>query len=185
MSFKMIAAIAAMAMAAAACQQIPENMTVAQFCAQPDKANTDVCKINVEIDGQKRALASTDMSLARAREIADNALARANNAQSTADAALAAATDAKGRRLDVIDLPAPDTLTDAHGFVDWSYVNHLVINGAVIACAFGEPVADARAADILAAAYPGRRIIPVDARELFNRGGGVHCITQQQPKPLT
>lgn len=100
-------------------------------------------------------------------------------------AILAAATDAKGRRLDVIDLPAPDTLTDAHGFVDWSYVNHLVINGAVIACAFGEPVADARAADILAAAYPGRRIIPVDARELFNRGGGVHCITQQQPKPLT
>jgi len=95
MSFKIIAAIAAMAMAAAACQQIPENMTVAQFCAQPDKANTDVCKINVEIDGQKRALASTDMSLARAREIADNALARANNAQSTADAALAAATDAK------------------------------------------------------------------------------------------
>jgi agmatine deiminase len=99
-------------------------------------------------------------------------------------AILAAATDAKGRRLEVIDLPAPDTLTDAHGFVDWSYVNHLVINGAVIACAFGEPVADARAADILAAAYPGRRIVPVDARELFNRGGGVHCITQQQPKPL-
>ena len=99
-------------------------------------------------------------------------------------ALLAAATDAKGRRLEVIDLPAPDTQTDAHGFVDWSYVNHLVINGAVIACAFGEAKADARAADILAAAYPGRRIIPVDARELFARGGGVHCITQQQPKPL-
>lgn len=97
-------------------------------------------------------------------------------------AQLAAATDAKGRRLEVIDLPAPDTLTDAHGFVDWSYVNHLVINDAVIACAFGEAKADARAADILAAAYPGRRIVPVDARELFARGGGVHCITQQQPK---
>lgn len=100
-------------------------------------------------------------------------------------AILAAATDAKGRRLEIIDLPAPDTLTDAHGFVDWSYVNHLVINGAVIACAFGEPRADARAADILAAAYPGRRIVPVDARELFARGGGVHCITQQQPKART
>jgi len=98
-------------------------------------------------------------------------------------AILAAATDAKGRKLEIIDLPAPETQTDAHGFVDWSYVNHLVINGAVIACAFGEPKADARAAEILAAAYPGRRIIPVDARELFNRGGGVHCITQQQPKP--
>ena len=100
-------------------------------------------------------------------------------------AILAAATDAKGRRLEIIDLPAPDTLTDAHGFVDWSYVNHLVINDAVIACAFGEPRADARAADILAAAYPGRRIVPVDARELFARGGGVHCITQQQPKART
>ena len=100
-------------------------------------------------------------------------------------AILSAATDAKGRRLEVIDLPAPDTLTDAHGFVDWSYVNHLVINDAVIACAFGEPKADARAAEILAEAYPGRRIVPVDARELFARGGGVHCITQQQPKPRT
>lgn len=100
-------------------------------------------------------------------------------------AILAAATDAKGRRLEIIDLPAPDTLTDAHGFVDWSYVNHLVINGAVIACAFGEARADARAADILAAAYPGRRIVPVDARELFARGGGVHCITQQQPEART
>ena len=100
-------------------------------------------------------------------------------------ALLAAATDARGRRLQIIDLPAPETLTDAHGFVDWSYVNHLVINDAVIACAFGEAKADARAADILAAAYPGRRIVPVDARELFARGGGVHCITQQQPKART
>lgn len=100
-------------------------------------------------------------------------------------ALLAAATDARGRRLQIIDLPAPETLTDAHGFVDWSYLNHLVINDAVIACAFGEAKADTRAADILAAAYPGRRIVPVDARELFARGGGVHCITQQQPKART
>jgi len=95
MSLKAIAAVAAMALAATACQQIPENMTVAQYCAQPDKTNSDICKINVEIDGQKRALAQTDMSLAQARQIADSALARANAAQSTADAALAAATDAK------------------------------------------------------------------------------------------
>lgn len=98
-------------------------------------------------------------------------------------AQLESETDAKGRKLEIIALPAPDTLRDGHGFVDYSYVNHLVINGAVIACAFGEPRADARAAEILAAAYPGRRVVPVDARELFARGGGVHCITQQQPKP--
>lgn len=96
-------------------------------------------------------------------------------------AILEGATDAKGRRLEIIPVPAPETITDAHGFNDWSYINHLVLNGAVIACGFGEPRADAEAADILAAAYPGRRVVTVDAREIFARGGGVHCITQHQP----
>jgi agmatine deiminase len=92
------------------------------------------------------------------------------------------ATDAKGRRFEIIDVPAPETLTDGEGFVDWSYINHLVVNDGVIACAFGEERADAIAREILAEAYPGRRVVSVDARELFARGGGVHCITQQQPK---
>jgi agmatine deiminase len=97
-------------------------------------------------------------------------------------AILASATDARGRRLEIIDVPAPDCLRDAEGFVDYSYINHLVVNGGVIACGFGEPRADAVAAEILSAAYPGRRVVTVDARPLFARGGGVHCITQQEPK---
>lgn len=98
---------------------------------------------------------------------------------------LAAQTDAAGRRLEIIDLPAPTTLRDDEGFVDWSYVNHLVTNDAVIACGFGEPAADAAAADILAGAYSGREVVTVDARPIFARGGGIHCITQQQPSLLT
>ena len=90
-------------------------------------------------------------------------------------------TDAAGRRFEVIGLPAPATLRDDHGFVDWSYVNHLVTNDGVVACGFGEEKADAAARDILADAYPGRRVVTVDARPLFDRGGGIHCITQQQP----
>lgn len=97
-------------------------------------------------------------------------------------AILSAATDARGRKLEIIDLPAPATLRDGHGWVDYSYINHLVVNGGVIACGFGEARADAEARDILSAAYPGRKVVTVDARELFARGGGVHCITQQQPK---
>lgn len=96
-------------------------------------------------------------------------------------ALFAAETDAQGRRLEVTPLPAPEAQRDAHGFVDYSYVNHLVCNDGVIACAFAEDRADARAAAILAEVYPGRRVVPVDARELFARGGGIHCITQQQP----
>ncbi|MFD5213173.1 agmatine/peptidylarginine deiminase [Microbacterium sp. NPDC058345] len=90
-------------------------------------------------------------------------------------------TDAAGRALEIVDLPAPSTLRDDEGFVDWSYVNHLVTNDGVIACSFGDEGADATARAILSDAYPGRTVVSVDARPLFDRGGGIHCITQQQP----
>ena len=83
-------------------------------------------------------------------------------------------------RFEVVELPAPATLRDAEGWVDWSYVNHLVVNGGVIACSFDDPH-DAEAVAILREAYPGRSVVSVDARPLFDRGGGIHCITQQQP----
>jgi len=81
----------------------------------------------------------------------------------------------------IIEIPAPATLTDEGGPVDWNYVNHVVVNGAVIACGFGEESADDRARGILADVYPGREVRTVDAREVFARGGGLHCITQQEP----
>jgi len=96
-------------------------------------------------------------------------------------ALLSSATDAAGRPLEVTCLPAPATLRDDLGFVDHSYVNHFVLNGAVVAGTFDD-VNDAAALEILAAAFPGREVVAVDARPLFARGGGVHCITQQQPR---
>ena len=98
---------------------------------------------------------------------------------------LSAQTDAAGRTFEIIDLPAPETLRDHEGFVDYSYVNHLVVNGGIIACGFGEDRADAQAREILEAAYPGRRAVTVDARQIFAGGGGIHCITQQQPTVVT
>lgn len=88
--------------------------------------------------------------------------------------------DALGDRFEVVEMPAPKVLTDDEGFVDYSYINHLVVNSGVIACGFGDP-RDADAVAILAEQYPGRRVVSVDARPLFARGGGIHCITQQQP----
>ena len=81
---------------------------------------------------------------------------------------------------EIIDLPAPEVQRDEEGFVDYSYINHVVINDAVLACSFDDP-ADDRALGILGEFYPGRKIIGIDARPLFARGGGIHCITQQQP----
>jgi agmatine deiminase len=93
---------------------------------------------------------------------------------------LAGTTDAAGRPWRILEVPAPETVRDEEGWVDYSYINHLVLNGGVIACTFDDP-ADEKALAILADAYPGRRVVGIDARELFARGGGIHCITQQQP----
>lgn len=97
-------------------------------------------------------------------------------------AALEGTHDAAGQQWQITEMPAPATLTDAEGYVDYSYINHLVVNGGVIACGFGD-VRDGDAAAILAEQYPGRRVVTIDARPLFERGGGIHCITQQQPAP--
>ncbi|WP_372698433.1 agmatine/peptidylarginine deiminase [Arthrobacter sp. JSM 101049] len=94
----------------------------------------------------------------------------------------AAATDAAGHPLRAVPVPAPATLHDDEGWVDYSYLNHLVVNGGVIACTFADRHDD-EALAVLSAAYPGREVVGVDARELFARGGGIHCITQQQPTP--
>lgn len=94
---------------------------------------------------------------------------------------LGQATDARGQAFEIVDLPAPAALRDAGGgFVDYSYVNHVLVNDGVIGCSFGDP-RDGDAVAILRDAYPGRRVVTVDARPLFERGGGIHCITQQQP----
>jgi agmatine deiminase len=79
-----------------------------------------------------------------------------------------------------VGVPAPTVLTDENGFVDFSYINHYVVNGAVIMCSFDDHN-DALAKRILEDAYPERQVVMVDAREIFARGGGIHCITQQQP----
>lgn len=93
---------------------------------------------------------------------------------------LSGSMDARGEPFDVRRLPAPATLRDPEGFVDYSYVNHLVVNDGVVACSFDDPV-DAEAREVLAEAYPGREVVTVDARPIFAHGGGIHCITQQQP----
>jgi agmatine deiminase len=88
--------------------------------------------------------------------------------------------DAQGRLLEVISIAAPTVTHIDDEIVDWSYINHYVCNGAVILCAFNDP-RDEDAAQTLAHCYPGSEIVLVDARSIFDCGGGIHCITQQQP----
>lgn len=95
---------------------------------------------------------------------------------------LAEATDAEGRRLDLVILPEPyDIRIDSPDFVS-SYVNYYVCNGAVIAAEFGDKDADAEAADTLADLYPGREIVMLNIDPVGEVGGGIHCATHEQPK---
>ncbi|MFI1394737.1 agmatine/peptidylarginine deiminase [Streptomyces sp. NPDC020681] len=90
--------------------------------------------------------------------------------------------DARGRSLEVVEVPAPTVLKDEEGdWVDYSYINHYLCNGAVVLCAFDDPN-DEVAAGIFGRLFPDRTVTPVDARTIFAGGGGIHCITQQQPK---
>ena len=83
-------------------------------------------------------------------------------------------------QLEVLAVPAPEILRDKHGYVDYSYINHYVLNDGVLLCSFDDK-ADKEVQAMLKEIYPGREVRLLDARELFARGGGIHCITQQQP----
>lgn len=62
-----------------------------------------------------------------------------------------------------------------------SYANFLIVNGAVLMPAYGDP-ADAAAAAVLQQAFPDRQIVPVPCRALIEQNGSLHCVTMQLPR---
>ncbi len=99
-----------------------------------------------------------------------------------ARAVLDDASDARGRRLRVTQLPVPPRRRDRKGRVmARSYVNFYLANGAVIMPGF-DPATDAEAARCLASAFPGREVVIVPGDGIADGGGNIHCITQQQPR---
>lgn len=95
--------------------------------------------------------------------------------------ALELATDAQGRRFEIMELYEASEAVDVDAKVFCaSYTNFYIANGAIIMPAYGIE-ADQEAAQVLAKAFPGREVVPVQINHLAHGGGGVHCITQQQP----
>ena len=86
-----------------------------------------------------------------------------------------------GRRFAIVVLPMPAPCFCRTQRLPASYANFLVINGAVLMPAFRQPRKDAEAADVLAACFPDREVIPVDCLELVWGLGALHCVSQQQP----
>ncbi len=95
-------------------------------------------------------------------------------------AALEGATDAKGRPLELILLESASTCDSAGEPTYRGYINFYIANGAVIAPAHGV-AADARAREVMEQAFPDREILQLPVAGIEIGGGGIHCITQQQP----
>src|SRR3984957_9528033 len=91
-------------------------------------------------------------------------------------------TDARGRRFELLPIVEAPRLAVPRGQEGYcrSYVNFYIANGAIIAPAYGI-AEDASAALTLRRAYPGREAVLVALNDLFRGGGGIHCITQQEP----
>jgi len=77
-------------------------------------------------------------------------------------------------------MPAPRVVKDNSGWVDYSYVNHYIANDLVLVPAFNDRT-DEHAVEILKDVYSDRNVLSYDSRVIFAMGGGIHCITQQQP----
>jgi len=93
---------------------------------------------------------------------------------------LAALRTRDGAPYRLFPLPWPEPVLDEGRRLAASYANFLIINGAVLMPAYGDP-ADAAAAAVLAEAFPGREIVPVPCRPLIWQNGSLHCITMQLP----
>jgi agmatine deiminase len=111
---------------------------------------------------------------------------------------LALATDARGRRLQVLKIPQPNpiciTEEESKGVdavegtlprrpgdrMAGSYINFYIANGGVVAPTFDDPH-DGAALEALQRLFPRRKVVGVRAREILLGGGNIHCITQQQP----
>jgi agmatine deiminase len=70
-----------------------------------------------------------------------------------------------------------------------SYLNFVVTNGVVLVPAYWRPglpererEKDAIVRDTLQGLFPDRRVVQIDPSEINRIGGGMHCITQQQPR---
>lgn len=98
-------------------------------------------------------------------------------------ATLSAATTATGRPMDTMRLQGPDYNKIRSTNRDFlaSYANFYLCNDAVISARFGDRRADEAARATLARLYPDRHIEQLDIDRLGTGGGGIHCVTQQQP----
>lgn len=86
----------------------------------------------------------------------------------------------EGERLEIVELPMPAKMEREALRLPASYANFYIANSCILMPSYADPN-DAAAAAAVQRAFPGRRVVPIDCRELIWGLGAFHCLTQQQP----
>jgi agmatine deiminase len=89
-------------------------------------------------------------------------------------------TDAKGRPIEIVPIEQPWKPGSEIGTYCGSWVNFYITNGGVVMPRYDVP-GNARALAVVERAFPGRKVVQVEIDDIEIGGGGIHCITQQQP----
>lgn len=92
-----------------------------------------------------------------------------------------AADTIAGAGFQVLRMDIPGYVTYRGIKMPANYVNWLVANGVVVMTGFGEPEWDNIAKAAVESFFPGREVVVIEALDLWYSGGGVHCVTNDQP----
>ena len=86
----------------------------------------------------------------------------------------------KSYKLEIIELPMPDRIKFKKKRLPNSYSNFIFVNGGIIVPTFNCE-ADKKALAIFKKLFPDRKIVGINCSLLIEEGGGIHCMTKQEP----
>ena len=97
------------------------------------------------------------------------------------EAQLRSLRQADGQPYTLVPLEIPQAIMNTDGErLPASYANFLIINHAVLVPVYADPM-DAIACEKLAACFPDREIIAIEANAIIQQGGSLHCLSMQLP----
>jgi agmatine deiminase len=97
-------------------------------------------------------------------------------------AILQESTDSHGKKFTIHEIPQPPRIFEDGARVPLSYINFYFANEVIIFPTFNAKKTDDCAKELFKDIFPDRTIVPIHALPIVHGGGGIHCITMQQPK---
>jgi len=91
------------------------------------------------------------------------------------------ATDKDGQKFEVVKLPLPHMNFEDGSQAPVSYSNFYIGNNVVLVPSFNDPN-DIVALNIIKDCFPNKKVAQINCEDLIYGGGGIHCITCQEPE---